>query len=304
MHTRDIARYRHPHLFHYGGVESERKTIRVVALTAAMMVVEIVAGWLFNSMALLADGWHMSTHAAALGISWLAFLLARRSALDRRFVFGTWKIEILGGFVSAIILGVVAVAMTAVSLERLLHPVAIQFNQAILVAIIGLAVNLVSIGLLTDRHHPRAGHRHGHGHAHDSLNLRAAYLHVVADALTSVLAIAALLGAKYMHWAWLDPAVGILGAIMIARWTRSLLLETGAILLDREDNDELGKEIRTAIETDDTRISDMHVWRVGQNRYACILALVATRPLSADTYKARLKAVHELVHVTVETHSC
>jgi cation diffusion facilitator family transporter len=306
-HAHDIAAYQHPHVFHYTGADIERRTIRVVALTVVMMGAEIVAGWLFNSMALLADGWHMSTHAAALGISWLAFVLARRHTHDRRFAFGTWKIEILGGFVSAILLGGVATAMVVLSLQRLLHPVTIQFDQAIFVAVIGLVVNLASMFLLADRHH-HAGHAHPHGHhdhPHDhqpaNLNLRAAYLHVIADALTSVLAIAALLGGKYAGWTWLDPIMGIVGAIMIANWTRSLLVDTGNILLDRESNDDLAQEVRTAVESDgDARISDLHLWRVGQNKYACILAVVANRPLAVGTCKARLRDVHELAHVTVE----
>ena len=240
MHTHDISRYQHPHVFHYSGEQAEKKTMRVVLLTVSMMVVEIVAGWLFNSMALLADGWHMSTHAAALGISWVAFFLARRYAADQRFAFGTWKIEVLGGFVSGILLGMVGIAMAFISIERLYKPVTIHFNQAIFVAVIGLAVNLISIVLLGDHPHD---HDHtderGNAHAHDNLNLRAAYLHVLADAMTSVLAIAALLGGKYMNWNWLDPMMGIVGAILILRWTHSLLRETGGILLDHETNDEL-----------------------------------------------------------------
>jgi cation diffusion facilitator family transporter len=302
-HGRDITNCAHPHVFHQGGTDTERRTIRVVALTLAMMTVEIVAGWLFHSMALLADGWHMSTHAAALGISWLAFVLARRYAQDRRLAFGTWKIEVLGGFVSAILLAVVAGAMIVVSVQRLMHPVAIQFNQAILVAIAGLAVNLASMFLLADRHHHHGHHDHPHPHTHHpaNLNLRAAYLHVVADALTSVLAIAALLGGKYAGWNWLDPVMGIVGAVMIANWTRALLAETGTILLDSGNHDELEREIRAAIETDeDTRISDLHLWQVGQEKYACILAIVAQSPRSAAVYKDRLNEVHELAHVTVE----
>ncbi len=293
----DISRYQHSHLFHYSGGELEKKTIRVVALTVSMMVVEIVAGWVYNSMALLADGWHMSTHAAALGISWLAFVLARRYALDRRFVFGTWKIEILGGFISAILLGGVAVAMAVVAVDRLLHPAVIQFNQAILVAVIGLVVNLLSILLLRDRH----DHRHGHHHAHVNLNLRAAYLHVLADALTSVMAIAALVGGKYMGWAWMDPVMGIVGSVLVANWSRSLILETGGILLDREGDDVIVKAVHEAIERDgDTRISDLHVWRVGAGKYACILAIVAKSPKTSKEYKTQLRTVHGLVHLTVE----
>ena len=281
--------------------------MRVVWLTVSMMVVEIVAGWLYNSMALLADGWHMSTHAAALGISWAAFLLARRYASDQRFAFGTWKIEVLGGFVSAILLGIVGIAMAAISAERLFRPASIHFNQAILVAVIGLAVNVVSIILLGDDHPHDDDHAHepGHDHAHQDLNLRAAYLHVLADALTSVLAIVALLGAKYMKWNWLDPMMGIVGAILILRWTRALLRETGGILLDHETNDELTGEIRKAVESDgDAQISDLHVWKVAQDKYSCILAIVAHRPQAPEDYRARLKEVHELVHVTIEVQPC
>lgn len=316
MHTRDISPYQHAHLFHYTGEQAEKRTMRVVLLTVAMMFVEIVAGWVFKSMALFADGWHMSTHAAALGISWLAFVLARRYMDDRRFAFGTWKIEVLGGFVSAILLGLVGVTMACISVARLLYPADIQFDQAILVAVIGLVVNVVSIVLLRDRHaghdhhgadhhtdhHHEAGHHHDHhGHHHGNLNLRAAYIHVVADALTSVLAIVALLGGKFMHWNALDPLMGIVGSILILRWTYTLLQDTGSILLDRETHDDLAAEIRTAIESDgDTQISDLHVWQVGQDRYACILGLVAQTPRPLSYYRDKLREVHKLAHVTVE----
>lgn len=301
MHHHDISHYRHAHVFHYSGQQAEKKTMRVVWLTVSMMVVEIAAGWMFNSMALLADGWHMSTHAAALGISWAAFLLARRYATDQSFAFGTWKIEVLGGFVSSILLGIVGIAMAAISAERLFKPAEIHFNQAILVAVIGLVVNVVSIILLGDDH----PHEADHVHAHQNLNLRAAYLHVLADALTSVLAIVALLGAKYMNWNWLDPMMGIVGAILILRWTRALLSETGSILLDHETNDELTGEIRKAVESDgDALISDLHVWKVAQDKYACIVAIVAHRPEAPEQYRERLKQVHELVHVTVEVQPC
>ena len=310
MHTKDIASYQHSHIYHYSGANVERKTMGVVLLTVGMMVIEIVAGWLFNSMALLADGWHMSTHAAALGISWLAFVVSRRYALDRRFAFGTWKIEILGGFVSAVLLAVVALAMGAVSVERLLHPATIQFNQAIPVAIAGLLVNLLSIFMLTDHPHSHAhsaapSPAHSHTDPHGNLNLRAAYLHVVADAFTSILAIAALLCGKFMHWTWLDPVMGLVGAVMIGTWTWSLLRETGGILLDSGADEELVAEIRDATEVDDdTRISDLHVWKVGPAKYACILALVAHKPQTLETYKNRLNVVHELVHVSIEINHC
>ncbi|OGV70948.1 MAG: hypothetical protein A2283_17375 [Lentisphaerae bacterium RIFOXYA12_FULL_48_11] len=305
MHTKDISRYEHPHIFHYSGQQAEKKTMRVVWLTVSMMIVEVVAGWIFGSMALFADGWHMSTHAAALAISWGAFVLARHHTMDSRFAFGTWKIEVLGGFVSGIFLGLVALFMAGISIHRLFQPVTIQFDQAILVTFIGLVVNLVSILLLNDHH----GHHHSQSRDHDSvhnnLNLRAAYLHVIADAMTSVLAIVALLGAKFLKWNWLDPVMGILGAVLIIRWTYLLLSETGSILLDREMHDGFTSEIRHAIESDtDTCVSDLHVWKVGQAKYACIVALVAAHPLLLDEYKARLSRFESLVHVTIEINTC
>ena len=326
MHTVDIDAYQHSHRFHSTGARVQSRTLRVVLLTVVMMVVEIVAGWVFHSMALFADGWHMSTHAVALGISWLAFVMASKHATDHRYVFGTWKIEILGGFTSAILLAITALAMAGLSIERLLHPADIQFNQAIFVAVIGLVVNFVSMLLLEE--HPHAhddgnGHDHAHDHhdhphpqeharaapadphAHKNLNLRAAYLHVVADALTSVLAIAALLGGKYFHWNWLDPAMGIAGAILILRWTCQLLSQTGGILLDREMDDTTSHAVRAAIESDgDSRISDLHVWRVGQARYACIVSVIAAHPPPLTIYKERLEKLDQIVHATVEIEIC
>jgi len=307
MHTEDITCYQHSHLFHYSGTQAEKRTMRVVLLTVSMMIVEIVAGWIYNSMALFADGWHMSTHAAALGISWLAFVFARRYAEDRRFTFGTWKIEVLGGFVSGILLGLVGTAMAAISLQRLFQPVTIQFNQAIFVAVIGFVVNLLSIVLLRHRHHDHDhdhSEHHHHEHVHDNLNMRAAYLHVVADAMTSVLAIAALLGGKYFAWNWLDPFMGIVGAAMILKWTCSLLVETGNILLDHETDSLLAGEIRKALESDSgAKVSDLHVWKVGEEKYACIVAVVSANPLNVDQYKARLHKFDGLVHITVEIHA-
>lgn len=302
----DIAAHQHAHRFHSTGARAQTRTLRVVLLTVAMMVVEIVAGWIFNSMALFADGCHMSTHAVALGIAWLAFAMARRHAADHRFVFGTWKVEILGGFTSAILLGLTGLAMAGLSIARLVHPVAIQFNQAIFVAVIGLVVNLVSIFLLGGGAHDHDDHQHdheppAHAHAPRDLNLRAAYLHVVADALTSVLAIAALVGGKYLHWNWLDPAMGIIGAVLIVQWTCQLLSQTGGILLDREMDDRTSHAVRAAIECDgDSRISDLHVWRVGQGRYACIATVVADKPQPLAVYKDRLRALGQIVHATVE----
>jgi cation diffusion facilitator family transporter len=307
MHTQDLSIWQHAHIFHSDNRQAEKKTTRVVWLTVTMMVIEVVAGWLSNSMALLADGWHMGTHAGALGISALAYFLSRRFAADTRFAFGTWKIEMLGGFTSAVLLGIVGLTMIFVSVQRLLQPLTIHYEQAILVALVGFGVNLVSIFILQEEHHPHEPadhHHHGHAHGHADLNLRAAYLHVIADAMTSVLAIVALLGGKFMQWNWLDPMMGIVGAGLILRWTYDLLKETGSILLDREMDTAMAADIRQALEDADVRVSDIHLWRVGQNKYACIVALVAKQPQSVAFYKARLQTHPELAHLTVEINQC
>jgi cation diffusion facilitator family transporter len=263
------------------------------------MAVEIVFGWLANSMALLADGWHMGTHAFALGISLLAYVLARRHARDRRYTFGTWKIEILGAYSSAIVLGLVGLAMAAASLRRFFSPLAIHYDQALLVAFIGLGVNLISAAILDLRQAP--AHAGGTAHRHRDLNLKSARLHVLADALTSVLAIAALLAAKRFGWAWLDPAAGIVGAGLILSWSASLLRETSAILLEREMDSPLVEAVRSRLEADGgARVSDIHLWKVGQERYACIIALETAATLVPADYKARLNGVDGLAHVTIE----
>lgn len=288
----------------------------VVLITLATMVAEIVVGWLTNSMALLADGWHMGTHAFALGISLLAYVLARRHAEDRRFTFGTWKIEILGAHTSAVVLGVVGLAMAWASLERILNPLAIQYDNALIVAVLGLIVNLVCAVILDlrtgdhgDDHrvHPHPHGAHTHAHDHDDLNLKSAYLHVVADALTSLLAIGALLGAKHLAWNWLDPFMGIVGAGLVIRWAVLLLRETTGILLEvtPKENALLMDEIRAEIEADgDTRVSDLHLWKVAQDKYACIVSLVTGKPEAVEEYKARLGGIHELAHITVEMNAC
>ncbi len=313
MPPTDLSCNQQQHIFHHEDTAGEKKSMRVAVLTASMMVVEIVAGLAFGSMALLADGWHMSTHAAALGISWLAFFLARRHARDRRFAFGTWKIEVLGGFVSGIVLGVVGVIMAVVSVARLFRPVSIEYRDALIVAVLGLAVNLASILLLrgSGRHAHDHGHPHEHGAAEEacepagSLNLRAAYLHVLADAATSVLAIGALAAGMLLGWRWFDPVTGIVGAFLILRWTRSILLDTGNILLDRETNSGLNDAIRADLEAGgDARVSDLHVWRVREDKYACIAAITAMEPRCIADYKARLAGRRELVHVTVEVSAC
>lgn len=300
---------------------NERRVWLVIALTATMMVVEIAAGTLFGSMALLADGWHMSTHAAALLITALAYLFARRHRNDPRFSFGTGKLGDLGGFASAIVLALVALLIGWESLLRLANPVAISFEQAIAVAVIGLVVNLACAWLLRDDHaHHHHGHHHhshhghhqhdhahhdahdhsGHGPARDN-NLRAAYLHVLADALTSVLAIAALLLGRSQGWLWADPLMGVVGALIIARWSWGLIRATGAVLLDRTPEDEnLPEEIREAIETAGDRICDLHVWQVGPGHHAAIVSLVSNAPRDPAHYKARLARIAALSHITVE----
>ncbi len=293
-----------------------RNTWRVAILTAAMMVGEIIAGWLFNSMALLADGWHMSTHALAIGLTGLAYLLSRRLANDERFTFGTWKIEILSSFTSALLLGVVALAMIVESAARLMHPVNISFDEALWVAVGGLLVNLISAWLLAGpshqndvhnhhHHHHHHGHGHGHAQAHDDLNLKSAYVHVVADAFTSVLAIVALIAGKFAGWSWLDPFMGVIGAGVILVWAYRLIAESSAVLLDREMDHPVVAEIRLAIESDgDAKLTDLHVWRVGRNHYACIVCLVADKPLLPDEYRARLQVHEEIAHISVEVNPC
>ncbi len=305
LHTHDLSPWKHEHVFDRGNPLGEKNTWRVVFLTAAMMVVEIATGWLFNSMALLADGWHMSTHVTALGMTAIAYLLARRYASDARFAFGTWKIEVLGGFASAVVLAMVALFMAAESIQRFFQPLAIHYDQALLVAVIGLLVNLASASMLKDHGH---GHPHqdgGHSHGHADLNLRAAYIHVLADATTSVLAIVALLGGKFLNWAWLDPAMGVVGAMVITTWSYGLLHDTSRVLLDREMDHGVVQEIREALEVDgDTRVADLHVWRVGRSQFACLVSVVAGHPKTPDEYKTLLRAHGELVHVTVEALCC
>jgi cation diffusion facilitator family transporter len=272
------------------------------------MAVEIAAGLAFGSMALLADGWHMATHTAAFLITIFAYRYAARNAGNPSFAFGTGKVSVLGGFACAIALASVALMMMAESLQRMAMPEPIRFNEAIAVACLGLAVNIVSAFLLQDHHHhddhhhDGAGHDHHHHHDH---NLRAAYLHVMADALTSVLAIVALLFGKFLGWQWLDPLMGIVGALVISRWSLSLLRQTGPILLDSGIDGEFLTTIRAAIERDrDNRVSDIHIWRVGPADYAAIIAIVTHAPLPTDHYKGLLQQFAELSHVSIEIHAC
>lgn len=308
MHTQDPSRWTHQHVFNRENPSAERGTRVVMWITAAMMVVEIAAGWWFNSMALLADGWHMSSHAVAIGLSAFAYAAARRYATDPRFAFGTWKIEILGGFASAIfLLGVVAM-MVVGSVERLFSPQPIHYQEAIFVAIIGLVVNIVCAMILGKAHHEHGHHEHhgDHGHHHD-LNLKSAYLHVIADAATSVLAIIALIGGWFYGWFWLDPAMGIVGAILVAVWAKGLLIETGKILLDREMDHPVVDEIREVIEPvdnpDENKVVDLHVWRVGKDAYACAISIVThSEALTPDVVREQLRQHEEIVHTTIEIH--
>ena len=300
MHETDLSRWTHSHVFDHGNPAGARNTRRVVIVTAVMMVVEILAGWTYGSMALLADGWHMSTHASALGMTAVAYALARRHAQDARFSFGAWKIETLGGFASSVVLGLVALYMAAESTWRLFQPHVSRYDQALVVAAIGLVVNLVCAFLLKDGREVDGHHESGATHHHD-LNLRAAYVHVVADAMTSVLAIAALTGGKLFNWRWLDPAMGIVGSVIVGAWAYSLIRDTGRVLLDREMDLPLVQEIRRAIECDgETRVTDLHLLRVGPQRFACVLSVVTAGSKDADEYRLALREHAELVHVTVE----
>lgn len=333
MHQHTLENWQHSHEFSLCNDKGERQTRYVLILTAITMLAEIIAGNAFGSMALLADGWHMATHVAAFLITLFAYAYTRKHANDPAYAFGTGKVNVLGGFASAVALGVVAFMMILESIERLVDPQAIQFNEAIAVAVLGLIINLVSAWLLKDDHHHHHGHSHGHAHEHEhdhhhehehhdhddhahhdhahhdehhhDHNLKAAYMHVLADALTSVLAIAALLFGKYLGWNWLDPMMGIVGAVIITRWAYGLVTETGPILLDGSINTNYQKAVKDKIEQDaDNRVSDIHIWKVGANHYAAIIAIVTHEPRSAEHYKALLKSFHKLSHVTIEINQC
>ena len=360
-HTHDLEPWRHSHRFDAGNRQGESRTRWVLALTLVTMVLEVAVGWWSGSMALLADGWHMGTHALALGVAALAYALARVHADDSRYAFGTWKIEVLGGFASALVLAIVAIGIGVESALRLWRAEPLSAQTALVVACIGLVVNLGSAWLLHggagghshegpghagqhghshdhDHDHDHGhGHGHGHGqehgperdegHAHDhgspdvaleqrgaastrptqgvDLNLRGAYLHVLADALTSVLAIVALAAALWLGWWWLDPLVGVLGAVMIAVWAQGLLRDSAKVLLDREMDHPLNQAMRGALESDgDAKVADLHLWRVGRTQFAAIVCIVADAPLAPGVYRERLRGHLELVHVSVEVNRC
>ena len=296
-----LKQWQHSHVFNSGKERLEKRTLLVVLLNFGMMIAEIVFGILTNSLALLADGWHMGTHTFALGISLIAFILARKHSGDTRFTFGTWKIEILGAYTSALFLGVVAVSMVYASVERLLNPLVISHNEALIVAVIGLVFNLVCAFILESPHeHNEDESEHKH-----NLNFQSAYIHVLTDALTSIFAIAALLSAKYLGLTWLDPFMGLAGALLIGRWAVQLLKSSAFILLDHEKNSPLSSKIKSAVETDqDAQVADLHLWKVADNKYACILSLVADKPRAVNEYKKRLKKISTLAHVTIEVNQC
>ena len=302
MHSHSLANWTHDHAF-LGAKhsENERRTWLVVALTAVMMVAEIVGGTIFGSMALVADGWHMSTHAGALAIAALAYRYARSHAHDARFSFGTGKLGELAGFSSAIILALIALLIGYECVVRLLNPVPISFDEATAIAVIGLGVNLASAWMLQDEHehHEDEGHHHHHDH-----NLRAAYLHVLADAVTSILAIAGLLAGRFYGWIWMDPLMGIVGAVVISSWSWSLIRSSGAVLLDTVPNPTLVNSIRERLEIDGDRVADLHLWRVGPGHAAVIVSMVSDQPVAPNAYKARLDGLRGISHVTVEVHRC
>jgi cation diffusion facilitator family transporter len=337
MQAHDHSHWRHGHVFDAGNIAGERSTRLVMWITAAMMVAEVAAGWFYNSMALLADGFHMSSHAVAIGLSAFAYAAARKHAGDARFAFGTWKIEVLGGFASAIFLLVVVALMLFASVDRLISPQPIHYEEAIAIAAVGLIVNIVSALILGAAHghdhgghghghhghdhhgHDHPGHDHGHVHAHahqpargqqhHDLNLRSAYIHVVADAATSVLAIVALLGGWVYGWAWLDPAMGVFGAIVVALWAKRLIGDTAKVLLDREMDHPVVQEIAEAIEqggrAGETEVTDLHVWRVGKATYACAVTVVTHDPALTPAMVRQWISPHkEVVHSTIEVQVC
>ncbi len=310
MHTHQMDRYSHDHVFNQDAQRAgEKRTLIVVIITAVMMVVEIAAGLTYGSMALLADGLHMGSHAAALGLAVFAYVISRRLASDRRFAFGVGKINSLAGFGSAVMLMGFALIMLVESTERLVNPLSIAFDQALIVATVGLVVNGVSAWVLIStphEHHHGHAHDHGHGHHHHhDHNLRGAYLHVLADALTSLLAIVALLAGKYLGVVQLDPLMGIVGGILVARWSYGLIRDASRVLLDRQADEHDVSALREAIEGKSTdRVADLHVWSIGHGILAAEIAIVSDKPREPDYYKSLIPSQLNVVHATVEVHKC
>ncbi len=306
MHTHNQNAWQHDHVFrHDQGKPGERRTLMVVLLTAVMMVVEITAGVIYGSMALLADGLHMASHATALGIAVLAYVVARRLANDPRFSFGVGKINSLAGFASAFLLLGFAVVMATESIGRLVSPVDISFDQALIVAFVGLGVNGFSAWLLASTPHDH-GEEHDHGHDHhDDHNLRGAYLHVLADALTSILAIVALLAGKFRGVNWLDPAMGIAGAVLVTHWSIGLLRQSSRVLLDWQADKETIAALRAAIEQGTTdRVTDLHLWSIGHGLFSAQITVISDQPKPPYHYKALLPRNLNVAHATVEVHQC
>ncbi|MBF2056894.1 MAG: CDF family Co(II)/Ni(II) efflux transporter DmeF [Cyanobacterium sp. T60_A2020_053] len=300
MHQETLETWQHSHYFILDSQKSEKKTQIVMALTAVTMVVEIIAGMIFGSMALLADGWHMATHVGAFAITLFTYQYARKNRHNPQYTFGTGKVGVLGGFANAVALGIIALIMILESGMRLFNPNAIQFNEAIIVAIIGLIINLISAFLLQDDHHDH----HDHDHHHD-LNLQAAYIHVLADALTSVLAIVALFTGKYLDWVWMDAIMGVVGAGVIAKWAYGLIQDTGLILLDGVTDKKVRLMIIDAIEADaDNQVADFHLWYLSQDDLSVMISVVTHYPQSPEHYKKLLQHIPKLSHVLIEVNHC
>lgn len=300
MHLHIIEQWQHSHDFSIDHHRAEKNTTIVLVITALTMIVEIIAGTAFGSMALLADGWHMATHVGAFAITLFAYQYARNHAKDTKYTFGTGKVSILGGFTSAIVLSVIAFIMIIESFIRFFQPQLIHFNEAIYVAIIGLIVNLIS-ALLLDSH----DHHDHHDHHHEDHNLRAAYLHVLADALTSIFAIFALLTGKFLGWVWMDSLMGLVGAFVIAKWSYGLIQETGLILLDGGIDKQKKLDIINAIEEDaDNRVTDLHVWNISPHHISATISLVTHYPQQPLYYKNLLKHIAALSHVVIEVNHC
>jgi cation diffusion facilitator family transporter len=311
MNRAEHSRFRHSHNFVSDFTKGERRTHIVIAITGVMMVIEITAGVLSHSMALLADGWHMSTHVTAFLITAIAYYFTRRHSTNEQYSFGTGKIGVLGGFASAVVLSVVALLMAGESVHRLFVPLGIHFNEAIGIAFVALTVNVVCALLLKDAHHDSEHEhdgqdRHHHHSHHRDLNLQAAYLHVLADAFTTFLAIVALTSGKFFGLAWLDPVVGLVGSGVVFSWAYQLLRDTSGILVDRTPaSSDLPDEIRRAVESDgDSMVTDLHVWQVGAGKFAAIVSIVAHKPRPSDYYRALFREHDELIHVTIETQHC
>ncbi|MBF0295829.1 MAG: CDF family Co(II)/Ni(II) efflux transporter DmeF [Magnetococcales bacterium] len=316
MSLHDLAVWQHEHHFGLDVQQTgERQTLLVVWLTCVTMVVELVAGYATGSMALTADGWHMGTHAAALGLAAFAYRFARRNVNNPRFTFGTGKVGALGGFASAVALAIVAILMAVESVQRLITPVPVEFKAALLVAVTGLLVNLLSAKLLGSAHHHHHHHDHDdhvdhddhddHDDHHQDHNLKGAYLHVLADALTSVTAIVALICGMSLGWVWMDPLMGVIGSLVIGVWALGLIRESAKTLLDAEDNFSLREKVRERLQShEDCEVTDLHIWRVGPSSHACIVSLLVHRPRASDHYKSLLQGIGGLAHVSVEVNHC